>query len=87
MLLFRFAFKMTPRRPGGGDGGVHFPYSESPTTQPTKLAKECNLVSIDDVAEPPFDLKRFLLNIRREAAEGAGVLDGLLGGQVQLAIA
>ena len=31
---FCFAFKMIPRRQGGGDAGVHFTYSEELTTKP-----------------------------------------------------
>ena len=34
--LFRFAFKMTPRRQGGSDEGIHLTYVEELTTQPTK---------------------------------------------------
>jgi hypothetical protein len=39
--LFRFAFKMIPRRQGGGDTDVHRSYFEEPTTQPTQAALEC----------------------------------------------
>jgi hypothetical protein len=39
--LFRFAFKMTPRRQGGSDEGIHLTYVEELTTQPTKGPLEC----------------------------------------------
>jgi uncharacterized protein len=38
------AFKMTSRRQGGGDAGIHDQYVEEPTTKPTNLALECGTV-------------------------------------------
>ncbi|HIJ97326.1 MAG TPA: hypothetical protein HPP94_16645 [Desulfuromonadales bacterium] len=37
---FRYSFKMTPRRQGGSDAGVHGTYVEELTTMPTKVPLE-----------------------------------------------